>query len=214
MSLTPAAQAPVVRKVEPPNWWAGHSINPVRLLVRGERLAGARAKLASLGPDAHERRVADRLQDQGPFHVQPILLELAGVLHRLADHGACVPWEALAAIASVADVSLVSRTAGAPHAARLDARSGELRLFERLTRDTLATIAMRFDSTQTRGTMLGAAFGSGSAVSFPFGKNLARDPDPVTVPASMARRKSPRAAVRSRSARASPAASQPASPRR
>ncbi|MCR5864239.1 DNA mismatch repair endonuclease MutL [Aquincola sp. J276] len=34
--------------------------------------------------------------------------------------------EALAAIASVADVSLLSRTAGAPHAVRLDARSGEL----------------------------------------------------------------------------------------
>lgn len=34
--------------------------------------------------------------------------------------------EALAAIASVADVSLLSRTAGAAHAMRLDARSGEL----------------------------------------------------------------------------------------
>jgi glycosidase len=35
-------QAPVVSKVEPPNWWAGHSLSPVRLLLRGERLAGAR----------------------------------------------------------------------------------------------------------------------------------------------------------------------------
>ncbi len=26
--------APVVRKVEPPNWWTGHSLNPVRVLVR------------------------------------------------------------------------------------------------------------------------------------------------------------------------------------
>lgn len=34
--------------------------------------------------------------------------------------------EALAAIASVADVSLLSRTAGAPHALRLEARTGEL----------------------------------------------------------------------------------------
>ena len=34
--------------------------------------------------------------------------------------------EALAAIASVAEMSLVSRTAGGPHAFRLDARSGEL----------------------------------------------------------------------------------------
>jgi glycosidase len=37
-----AAQAPVVSKVEPPNWWANHSINPVRLLIRGANLAGAR----------------------------------------------------------------------------------------------------------------------------------------------------------------------------
>lgn len=34
--------APTVLKVEPPSWWAGHSINPVRLLVRGANLLGAR----------------------------------------------------------------------------------------------------------------------------------------------------------------------------
>ncbi|HEY2930310.1 MAG TPA: alpha-amylase family glycosyl hydrolase [Acidobacteriota bacterium] len=34
--------APVVTKVEPPSWWAAHTINPVRLLVRGANLAGAR----------------------------------------------------------------------------------------------------------------------------------------------------------------------------
>jgi neopullulanase len=37
-----AENAPEVLKVEPPNWWAGHSINPVRLLVRGRNLLGAR----------------------------------------------------------------------------------------------------------------------------------------------------------------------------
>lgn len=36
-----AAQAPVIEKVDPPNWWPGHSINPVRLLIRGRNLAGA-----------------------------------------------------------------------------------------------------------------------------------------------------------------------------
>lgn len=36
------AQAPTVSKVEPPNWWGNHSINPVRLLVRGANLGGAR----------------------------------------------------------------------------------------------------------------------------------------------------------------------------
>jgi glycosidase len=40
-AVTPAA-APSVSKVEPPSWWANHSINPVRLLVRGQNLAGAR----------------------------------------------------------------------------------------------------------------------------------------------------------------------------
>lgn len=29
------AQGPMVEKVEPPNWWAGHTVNPVRVLVRG-----------------------------------------------------------------------------------------------------------------------------------------------------------------------------------
>ncbi len=32
---------PEVLKVEPPSWWAGHSLNPVRLLVRGRNLHGA-----------------------------------------------------------------------------------------------------------------------------------------------------------------------------
>ena len=43
-----AAQGPIVEKVDPPNWWAGHSINPVRLLVRGRNLAGARVECPHL----------------------------------------------------------------------------------------------------------------------------------------------------------------------
>jgi glycosidase len=39
-----SAAAPVVLKVEPPSWWAGHTINPVRLLVRGTNLRGASVK--------------------------------------------------------------------------------------------------------------------------------------------------------------------------
>ena len=35
------AQAPTVNKVEPPNWWGNHSINPVRLLIHGSNLSGA-----------------------------------------------------------------------------------------------------------------------------------------------------------------------------
>jgi glycosidase len=43
------AARPEVTKVEPPNWWIGHSINPVRLLIRGRNLEGARA--TADGPD-------------------------------------------------------------------------------------------------------------------------------------------------------------------
>lgn len=36
-----AAQAPTVEKVDPPSWWTGSTINPVRVLIRGRNLAGA-----------------------------------------------------------------------------------------------------------------------------------------------------------------------------
>jgi neopullulanase len=36
------AQAPMVEKIEPPNWWAGMTINPVRILIRGKDLQGTR----------------------------------------------------------------------------------------------------------------------------------------------------------------------------
>lgn len=39
-SLTVFAQ-PKITKVEPPNWWAGHTINPIRVLVRGESFHNA-----------------------------------------------------------------------------------------------------------------------------------------------------------------------------
>jgi glycosidase len=37
-----AQGAPEIQKLEPPNWWTGHSINPVRVLIRGRNLTGAR----------------------------------------------------------------------------------------------------------------------------------------------------------------------------
>ncbi len=52
MAVAPAcalgAQAPTVEKVEPPSWWANHSINPVRVLIRGRHLAGARVECPRL----------------------------------------------------------------------------------------------------------------------------------------------------------------------
>ena len=41
--------APLVTKVEPPSWWARHSINPVRLLIRGQNLFGARVRATKPG---------------------------------------------------------------------------------------------------------------------------------------------------------------------
>ncbi|HEY6547089.1 MAG TPA: cyclomaltodextrinase N-terminal domain-containing protein, partial [Vicinamibacteria bacterium] len=40
----PPSARPEVRKVEPPSWWPGHSVDPVRLLVRGALLHGARVE--------------------------------------------------------------------------------------------------------------------------------------------------------------------------
>ncbi|HSE38619.1 MAG TPA: alpha-amylase family glycosyl hydrolase [Blastocatellia bacterium] len=40
---------PQVLKVEPPNWWAGHSINPVRVMIRGHNLGGARGETIGAG---------------------------------------------------------------------------------------------------------------------------------------------------------------------
>ena len=41
--------APLVTKVEPPTWWVRHSINPVRLLIRGRNLFGARVQATKPG---------------------------------------------------------------------------------------------------------------------------------------------------------------------
>jgi glycosidase len=39
---------PRIETVEPPEWWVGHSVNPVRVLVRGERLEGVSLNCAPL----------------------------------------------------------------------------------------------------------------------------------------------------------------------
>jgi DNA mismatch repair protein MutL len=58
--------------------------------------------------------------------------------------------EALAAIASVADVSLTSRTAGAAHASRLDARTGELVPAARATGTTVEVNELFFSTPARR----------------------------------------------------------------
>ena len=41
-ALTTPAQAPSVEKIDPPNWWLQSTINPVRVLIRGKDLTGAK----------------------------------------------------------------------------------------------------------------------------------------------------------------------------
>jgi glycosidase len=49
-TLCAAQGRPEVLKVDPPNWWANHSVNPVRLLIRGRGLEGARVEAVSFTP--------------------------------------------------------------------------------------------------------------------------------------------------------------------
>lgn len=44
------AQSAQILKVDPPSWWSGSSVNPVRLLIRGTNLRDAPVRVA--GPDA------------------------------------------------------------------------------------------------------------------------------------------------------------------
>lgn len=52
--------APEVLKVEPPNWWVGHSLNPVRVMIRGRNLSGARVEASGAGVQLGLTRVNAR----------------------------------------------------------------------------------------------------------------------------------------------------------
>ncbi|MGE3617310.1 MAG: alpha-amylase family glycosyl hydrolase [Gemmatimonadales bacterium] len=58
---TAGAQTPTVEKVDPPNWWPGATINPVRVMVRGKNLTGARALCPRL------RCTGVRVNDAGTY---------------------------------------------------------------------------------------------------------------------------------------------------
>jgi len=51
------AAGPEIVKLEPPNWWVGHRWNPVRVLVRGRHLAGARVEVRGGGVEVGLTRV-------------------------------------------------------------------------------------------------------------------------------------------------------------
>lgn len=58
LTATTFAAAPIVSHVEPPNWWPGHSLNPVRLLISGTNLTRARVE-SPAGFDASNLHVND-----------------------------------------------------------------------------------------------------------------------------------------------------------
>ncbi|MDP8980739.1 MAG: alpha-amylase family glycosyl hydrolase [Acidobacteriota bacterium] len=94
LALLSLDAAPTVTKVEPPNWWVGHSINPVRLLIRGAGLQSARVSSdngIAIGPV--------KVNDAGTYLFADVTIRSAGA-HPLkittSDGTAIAPFEALA----------------------------------------------------------------------------------------------------------------------
>jgi glycosidase len=58
-ALCAAQRLPSVTKVEPPDWWANHSVNPVRVMLRGQNLGGARVEAVGVGIKTGLVRVND-----------------------------------------------------------------------------------------------------------------------------------------------------------
>ncbi|HYV13459.1 MAG TPA: alpha-amylase family glycosyl hydrolase [Pyrinomonadaceae bacterium] len=48
LTLTVAAQAPEILKVDPPSWWTRSTVNPVRLMIHGRNLQNARVDVQGL----------------------------------------------------------------------------------------------------------------------------------------------------------------------
>jgi neopullulanase len=67
--LLALAAAPEVTKVEPPSWWPGHSLHPLRVLVQGRNLAGGRVAAA---PGVQVRNV--RVNDAGTYLFADLLI--------------------------------------------------------------------------------------------------------------------------------------------
>ena len=57
VSFVSAQSVPEVSKVEPPSWWAGSTVNPVRVMVRGRNLTGARVETVGAGIRAGLTRI-------------------------------------------------------------------------------------------------------------------------------------------------------------
>lgn len=90
--------APSVTKVDPPNWWVDHTINPVRLLVRGTELSGARVTATDSGVEVMEAHSNSR----GTYLFVDVRVKTAGrhPLQVTTNRGsAIIPFEVLAPLA-------------------------------------------------------------------------------------------------------------------
>ncbi len=87
-----------VTKVEPPSWWPAHSVNPVRLLVRGTGFTGAEVVSAGSGLAAAVARV----NDAGTYLFVDVTIDAAAapgprrIAIRTPRGTASVPFELLA----------------------------------------------------------------------------------------------------------------------
>jgi len=72
LALTVAAQAPEIVKVDPPSWWVGSSLNPVRVMIRGRSLQGARVEIPGL------RVGAPKINERGTYIFVDVFITSAG----------------------------------------------------------------------------------------------------------------------------------------
>ena len=73
--LSVAAQTPEIIKVDPPSWWVGSSVNPVRLMIRGRNLQGARVQ--AVGPGLRVVGIP-KINDRGTYIFVDVSLSQAG----------------------------------------------------------------------------------------------------------------------------------------
>ena len=91
--LTVSAQAPEIVKVDPPSWWVGSTMNPVRVMIRGRNLAGARVQVPGL------RVGAPKINESGTYVFVDLFAASAGkktITVTTPKGSASAPFEVLA----------------------------------------------------------------------------------------------------------------------
>jgi glycosidase len=71
VSVAAAQGAPEIVKVEPPSWWTGSTLNPVRVMLRGRNLTGARVEAEGAGV----RTGLTRMNAQGTYLFVDVVID-------------------------------------------------------------------------------------------------------------------------------------------